>query len=232
LPILVRSWNVFHGNTLPPSRLGHLRNMVELASGDSPDVLCLQEVPVWALTELGRWSGMRSIGMVARPGWRPARLAAWVTRRNQGLFRSKLAGQANVILVANRHRTVALGSRQVSDPGRERRVVHAVRLDGVGVVATTHLTNSPSTPEVQRAELARIDTFLNRVAEPDETRIIAGDLNLKRPTLPGYVDGGDGIDHVLVAGAPAGPLLVWPRERRMQNGHVLSDHAPVERLVG
>jgi endonuclease/exonuclease/phosphatase family metal-dependent hydrolase len=232
LPILVRSWNVFHGNTLPPSRLGHLQDMVELAAGDSPDVLCLQEVPVWALTELGRWSGMRSIGMVARRGWRPARFAAWVTRRNQGFFRSRLAGQANVVLVADRHRSVALGGRQVSDPGRERRVVHAVRLDGLGVVATTHLTNSPSTPDVQRAELARIDLFLDSVAKPGEARIIAGDLNLKRPVLPGYVDGGDGIDHVLVAGMPAAELVVWPRERRVQNGHVLSDHAPVERLVG
>jgi endonuclease/exonuclease/phosphatase family metal-dependent hydrolase len=107
-----------------------------------------------------------------------------------------------------------------------------VRLDGLGVVATTHLTNSPSTPDVQRAELARIDLFLDSVAKPGEARIIAGDLNLKRPVLPGYVDGGDGIDHVLVAGMPAAELVVWPRERRVQNGHVLSDHAPVERLVG
>lgn len=43
---------------------------------------------------------------------------------------------------------------------------------------------------------------------------------------------GHGIDHILVAGAAAGPLTVWERSRRVQNGLVLSDHAPVERLVG
>jgi endonuclease/exonuclease/phosphatase family metal-dependent hydrolase len=40
------------------------------------------------------------------------------------------------------------------------------------------------------------------------------------------------IDHILVRGAAVGPLVSWPRERRMQNGIVLSDHPPVEREVG
>jgi hypothetical protein len=37
---------------------------------------------------------------------------------------------------------------------------------------------------------------------------------------------------VLVAGLPATRLTVWPLEQRVQNGVVLSDHAPVERVVG
>jgi hypothetical protein len=50
--------------------------------------------------------------------------------------------------------------------------------------------------------------------------------------LAGYEGGGDGIDHVLVAGLPADPLTVWPASRRVQNAVVLSDHAPVERVIG
>ena len=37
----------------------YLRRMIELASHDRPDVLCLQEVPLWALEHLGDWSGMQ-----------------------------------------------------------------------------------------------------------------------------------------------------------------------------
>jgi endonuclease/exonuclease/phosphatase family metal-dependent hydrolase len=47
--VLVRSWNLFHGNTLPPQRRGFLDEMVRLASADDPDVVCFQEVPAWAL---------------------------------------------------------------------------------------------------------------------------------------------------------------------------------------
>ena len=46
--------------------------------------------------------------------------------------------------------------------------------------------------------------------------------------LPGWSALGPGIDHVLVRGLSVEPLLVWPEERRRQNGLVLSDHAPVE----
>ena len=56
-----------------------------------------------------------------------------------------------------------------------------------------------------------------------------GDFNLRRPVLPGYSAPGPGIDHVLVRGVVARPLVTWSRELRVQNGAVLSDHAPVER---
>ena len=61
-----------------PRRAARLpEGMVRLASADRPDVLCLQEVPVWALPRLGEWSGMQVFGDVApRPGsWRGARRA-------------------------------------------------------------------------------------------------------------------------------------------------------------
>jgi len=63
--LLVRTWNVFHGNASPPERRSFLKEIVQLATEDDPDVLCLQELPVWALGHLDAWSGMRSFGAVA-----------------------------------------------------------------------------------------------------------------------------------------------------------------------
>ena len=187
---------------------------------------------MWALGGLEPWSGMHSHGIVVRRPRRPAVLSTQLTRLHLGFFRSSLAGQANAILVDSTLASESLGGVQVSDPGRERRVAHAVRVEGVGVVANLHATNAVSTPSVPAAELERARQFLDSLAEPGEPRILAGDLNHHEPALPGYENGGRGIDHVLVAGATAGPLIVWEHERRVHNGQVLSDHAPVERVVG
>ena len=48
--MLIRSWNLFHGNTVPPQRQAFLDEMLRRATADEPDVLCLQELPAWALT--------------------------------------------------------------------------------------------------------------------------------------------------------------------------------------
>ena len=65
--LLLRSWNLFHGNAVPPERRAFLEDMVRLGTADGPDVLCLQEVPVWALRRLADWSGMQALGEVAAP---------------------------------------------------------------------------------------------------------------------------------------------------------------------
>src|SRR5882724_9211424 len=97
--VLVRTWNLFHGNAVPPERRAFLRQMVELVSADRPDVVCLQEVPVWALKQLGGWSGMTAVGAVAaRPRLGSAELGRWITELHHGLFRSAFTGQANAIL--------------------------------------------------------------------------------------------------------------------------------------
>src|SRR5262245_23867208 len=64
--MLVRTWNLFHGNASPPERRAFLREMIELVTRDRPDIVCLQELPVWALRHLERWSGMHATGAVAR----------------------------------------------------------------------------------------------------------------------------------------------------------------------
>ena len=50
---------------MPPERRGYLREMVELVTADGPGIVCLQEVPVWALRHLEAWSGMRALGAIA-----------------------------------------------------------------------------------------------------------------------------------------------------------------------
>ena len=203
--------------------------MVELAAQDDPDVLCLQEVPVWALRRIDDWSGMFGFGAVTRAPLWLGPVSTWITRAHQGLFRSGLSGQANAILVATRHPATDLGHERVSGDGRERRLVQAVRLDDAAViVGNVHASNEFRDPSVPRGEVERAHLFLERHARPGETLVLAGDFNLREPRLDGYSQAGEGIDHVLARGAAAGTVAAWPRERRTVGGVVLSDHAPVE----
>lgn len=233
MQLVVRTWNVFHGNASPPRQAGYLRRMIELVTADGPDVVCLQEVPVWALPRIDDWSGMRRFDAVTRPPLWPGPLSKWVTRAHQGFFRSGLAGQANAILVAPRHAATDLGHERISEHGRERRLVHAVRIaERSGVtVANLHASNDHAHPEVPRAEAARAAAFAEGVATDGDAIVLVGDFNVRDPALDAYSGRRDGIDQILVRGARIGPVLEWPRERRMQNGVVLSDHPVVEARI-
>ena len=229
----MRSWNVFHGNAHPPDRHSRLEAMVRLASADAPAVLCLQEVPPWALPRLAAWSGMQARWVVTREPRLPAALAGAITRLHNGLLRSFLAGQANAILLAPGLVPRAHRSLRVDEGRREPRYCHAVRLDTL-VVANLHATNDFRDPRVPAAELVRAAGFAAELAG-DLPCVLAGDFNLRSEhvvDLPGWSELGSGIDHVLVRGLVATPPTGWPEERRRQNGVVLSDHAPVEVTVG
>jgi endonuclease/exonuclease/phosphatase family metal-dependent hydrolase len=108
-------------------------------------------------------------------------------------------------------------------------VCQVVRVDGATIVANTHLS---SAGDRQRLELERALAFAESHADPGTVVVLAGDFNLRGVALAGFSHPGPGIDHVLVRGVTASDLVVWPEERRRQNGHVLSDHAPVELVVG
>jgi endonuclease/exonuclease/phosphatase family metal-dependent hydrolase len=223
--VLIRSWNVFHGRTAPTGSGVHLREMVELASADAPDVLCLQELPLWALSRLEDWSGMTALSAVAKRTPVPRWLGGILQRRDARRFRSGVTGQANAILLAPgleplEHRTV-----QISERGRERRVCHAVRLAEL-VIGNVHASNDFRHPAVPRAELKRAHELIESLAAGG-ARVLAGDFNLRDPDLPG-----PNIDHIVVAGIEHGALEVWPASRRLHNGAVLSDHAPVEMRIG
>ena len=205
--------------------------MVDLACSGDPDVLCLQELPVWALPRIDNWSGMEPFRAITRPPLWPGPLGAALTRLHQGFFRSALSGQANVVLVARRHETEDLGHERISEPGRERRLAQAVRVAGLGVVANLHATNEFERRTVPLEEFERARLFAEALAEEGETVVLAGDFNVVAPRVEGYSAPGPGIDHILVRGAAAGALEVWPRERRTRDGVVLSDHAPVELVI-
>jgi endonuclease/exonuclease/phosphatase family metal-dependent hydrolase len=239
--VLVRTWNVFHGNADPPRRTGFLRRMVELACEDDPDVVCLQEVPVWAVRRLDDWSLMRCFGAVARRPRSPGPTGAWMTRAHLGVLRSAFAGQANAILVSRRHDASDLGHEQISEAPRERRIVQAVRI-GVRrdassdrhttfVVGNLHASNEFRDLAVPCGEALRAAAFLARSARPGEAAVLAGDFNVADPRLEEYSAPGEGIDDVLVKGARAVEVVIWPRDRRIVAGVVLSDHTPVDCLV-
>ena len=231
--MLVRSWNLFHGNTAPPDRHSRLQAMIRLAVADRPDVLCLQEVPLWALPRLARWSGMRARWVVTRRPWLPAWLGGAITRLNNGLLRSAIAGQANAILLASGLEPLEHSTLRIDERRREPRWCHAVRLEEL-VVANLHASNDFRQPQLVGAEILRAERFVAGLAG-DRPAVLAGDFNVRRESLhelPGWSALGPGIDHVLVRGLPTGPLVVWPEERRSQNGRVLSDHAPVEVRLG
>jgi endonuclease/exonuclease/phosphatase family metal-dependent hydrolase len=201
LALLVRTWNVFHGNALPPERRAFLEKMIRLASDDEPDVLCLQELPVWSLSRLESWSGMQAFGAVAsRPLLGSARLGGAITELHHGLLRSALTGQANAILLRPAVRPLAtdeivlnprtfrraqacargLGRRARFEWAKERRVCHAVRTEAGGrflTVANLHVSNLRD-ERAKDAELLRAATFATAFAEPDDALVLAGDLNV------------------------------------------------------
>jgi endonuclease/exonuclease/phosphatase family metal-dependent hydrolase len=203
--VLVRTWNVFHGNAVPPGRRAFLEEMIRLATADEPDVLCLQELPVWSLARLEAWSGMRSFGAVAARAPRGSvELGRALTRLHHGVFRSAVTGQANAILLAKALRPqasdtivlnprsfrrsqgdrLALGRRARAAWGRERRVCQAVRFEVGGrpvTVANTHVS-SVRDLRCKDSEVLRAAAFAEAFAEPGDVLVLAGDLNVRRET--------------------------------------------------
>ena len=199
--MLVRTWNVFHGNASPPERRAFLEEMVRLVVADQPDVVCLQELPVWSLRHLAGWSGMRAAADVTeRPLLWSAELGRVLTDLNHGLLRSAFTGQANAVLIARsfdvrEHRHLVLNPRSFRrgearrlDLGfaeriawrSNRRVCQAVRVErngGTFVAANLH-ASSLADKRITDAELIRAATFVDGFAHPNEPVVVAGDFNV------------------------------------------------------
>src|SRR5579875_1286003 len=166
--MLVRTWNLFHGNASPPTRRASLREMIALVTRDASDVLCLQELPVWALAHLERWSGMHAASAVARAPKLPA--GARALSALHPLLRSHtLTGEADAILTRRPARP--LGVHVVGETGL-RRIAHCVDLDGVQIV-NFHIDG-------ERRQFDRV------VALAGPRAILAGDANLRAPAAEGF----------------------------------------------
>jgi endonuclease/exonuclease/phosphatase family metal-dependent hydrolase len=234
--LLVRTWNLFHGNTSPPQRRAFLDEMVRLAARDHPDVLCLQELPLWSLSRLEDWSGMSALPDVTRRAPLGDLLGRLVTAIDHGLFRSALTGQANAILLSPSFELLERSSTPLGRSSEPRRceVVRAARNGRALVVANTHLDSRAADDQLLQAA-----AFIDEFARADEPVILAGDFNITSAastTLRTLAGAGSlsgatpiGIDHVLARGLSGAPGEPWSIERRTVDGRILSDHPPIDR---
>ena len=212
---------------------------MRLVTADAPDVVALQEVPLWAVKRLDDWSGMSASWAMTMPAFLGP-LARRVTAADPVRFRSSLTGQANVLLV-NPHFEVGRHRRAVLNPDLsrtdwllrrgQRRVCHSLEVDVGGaslVLANLHASNDPDDRRLIDEEIERAAAFLAAA----ERCVLCGDFNVRRHPVPGFTDPIGGIDQILVRGAELerGPEI-WPEERRRADGVVLSDHAPVEAVI-
>jgi endonuclease/exonuclease/phosphatase family metal-dependent hydrolase len=234
--LLVRTWNLYHGRTFPQSSRTYLERMVRLISLDAPDVVALQEVPLWALGRLERWSGMQALWAVTVPTFLGP-VARFVTDLDPARVRFTVAGQANALLL-NPHFEVTEHEVFVLNPdvsqwdwifqGRQRRVCQTADVlagDERLLVGNLHATNNP---DLARVEVSLAAEFVLGAARC----LLCGDFNVPRFTVPEFSPPIEGIDQILVRGVALerGPEP-WPAERRRIDGRVLSDHAPVEAVV-
>jgi endonuclease/exonuclease/phosphatase family metal-dependent hydrolase len=208
--VLLRSWNLFHGNTLPPRRRRYVEQMVRLVCENDPVLVCLQEVPPFALPHLERWAGRTAVGDVAMRARIPGPLGVKLTDLHSGFIRSGVEGQANAMLVAPgvevlHHEVVALNPRRfrrreaerMGLPWRarlawalERRICQMLRLrlaDGrIVLAANLHATSYRTDKRLADAELRRAASFVDAFADADEPVILGGDFNVttfSSPTL-------------------------------------------------
>ena len=206
--MLVRSWNLFHGNTQPPQRRAFLDEMLELATRDDPDLLCVQEVPAWALDRFTAGD------VAARPMFGPVPIPAGLGRAltdlDHGRLRSAFSGQGNGILVKPGirvlgHATLPLNPRRFRDAearelglgavarlawAKERRIVQSLRLQlpdaRTLLVANLHCTSYRPDKRIANAELLRAAWFAVSEAQPGDVVVLAGDFNvtaLQSPVL-------------------------------------------------
>jgi endonuclease/exonuclease/phosphatase family metal-dependent hydrolase len=173
-----------------------------------PEVVCLQELPVWSLSRLEEWSGMTSIPAVTvRPSVGPIPIPADLGRRLVAIdpprLRSAFCGQANAVLVSPLGRVLDVHLLVLNDArfrraegrrlrldlvtrlawAKERRVCEAVRVvlpdSRRALVANLHASSLGVDVRIADAEILRAASFADALAEPGELLVVAGDFNVE-----------------------------------------------------
>jgi endonuclease/exonuclease/phosphatase family metal-dependent hydrolase len=215
MELRVVTWNLFHGRAIPARDEDLLGAFAARLAGWSWDVALLQEVPPWWPPALAQASGaVERHALTSRNALLPLRRA--LAQRRPELMKSS-GGGCNAILVRG---AITSHARRRLRLWPERRVVHAVR-DGEGRwFANLHAT-------VHHDAHAHADLALARASAlrwaGEAPLVLGGDLNVRRPQVPGFVHAGAarGVDHVFARGLePSAPAELLDRGD-------LSDHAPV-----
>ena len=258
--LLVRSWNIAHARDVKPGPgYGHahrklLREMAELMTEEAPDIVLLQEVPVWAGGALRELTGMgvtlaHSYGAHVPFLHVPLPLAAgeWVGRALPHVVRTQFEGQAQAVLygpdlVLVSARRVPLNPRTPlrGEPRIAQLVRLRVRQSGHElVIGNVHVEPSAAAEQLELAGWA-LEQFARGAP-----MLLGGDLNagsdtqaLRRLVARGWLEetGDVALDHVLVRGMQLElPATRWlPARRDLRLGGTvlrLSDHDPVDAVV-
>ena len=174
-PLLVRTWNIAHGRDVPPGPgYGHARRkllgeMADLITADRPDVVMLQEVPVWAASLLRERTGMgvtlahtygAHIPFVHIP--LPLALGEWLGNALPDMVKTQFEGQAQAVLYGPE--LVLVSARRVQVNSRrhlrgEPRVAQLVRLrhrrDGAEfAVGNLHADAHDADPQIEAGSWA------------------------------------------------------------------------------
>jgi endonuclease/exonuclease/phosphatase family metal-dependent hydrolase len=259
--LLVRTWNIAHGRDVPPGpAYGHARRklleeMVGLFASDDPDIVMLQEVPVWAGDLLRRRTGMgvtlaHTYGAHVPFVHVPLPLAAgeWLGKALPDVVKTQFEGQAQAVLYGSELMLVSARRVQVNARRHfrgEPRIAQLVRLrhrrtGGEFVVGNLHADAHDPDPQIEAGSWA-LEQFARGAP-----MVFGGDLNvragspaLRRLNARGWEErpADVGVDHVFVRGLELeGPVTRWPPKRRdlqLNGGRPLrlSDHSPVDAVV-
>ncbi len=261
--LLIRTWNIAHGRDVPPDRQhSHvhrklLREMAALAVEGSPDLILLQEVPVWAGSLLREATGM---GVTLAPAYGahvpflhvplPLAVGAAVGRALPDLVRTQVEGQANAVLYGPELLLVSARRVQINRQQRfrgEPRIAQLVRLRHRRAGRELALANLHAGTSDNQQQLERAGWVLEQFAR-GAPMVLAGDLNatarspgMRSLRARGWFEEperlGMRIDHILVRGMQEEtPPTPWPPERRdlAIEGRLpvrLSDHDPIDSVV-
>ena len=212
--MLVLSWNLYHGRSVPPSGRDLYAEYAAKLAGWRWDVALLQEVPPWWPPALGADCDAEAhFALTSRNAFLPLR--RFIAERWPDLIKSN-GGGSNAILLRGLHGTDPRFAVLRTVP--ERRIVHGVRTRE-GWIANLH-------GQVHSEDSAQADTAAAARHVLDWAGgapvILGGDFNTRTPRAPGLTDlGGHNVDRVL-----GRDWVVAEPARTLERGR-LSDHAPI-----